>query len=80
MGGGCRKFESFVGNLGGSAPPATGKSEFPPLRGIYIKAVGSKSILAGLKNSKSEYILSEFINMNCFRTFLLLLCVLLIQI
>jgi hypothetical protein len=28
-GGGCRKFESFVGNLGGFAP--TGKSEFPPL-------------------------------------------------
>jgi hypothetical protein len=28
-GGVCRKFESFVGNLGGFAPP--GKSEFPPL-------------------------------------------------
>ena len=37
MGGGggvCRKFESFVGNLGGFAPPhpPTGKSEFPPLK------------------------------------------------
>ena len=28
-GGGCRKFEGFVGNLGGFAPP--GKSEFLPL-------------------------------------------------
>jgi hypothetical protein len=24
-GGGCRKFESFVGNLGGFAPPPTEK-------------------------------------------------------
>ena len=29
-GGGCRKFESFFGNLGGFAPPPA-KSEFPPL-------------------------------------------------
>jgi hypothetical protein len=28
-GGGCRKFESFVGNLEGFPPP-TGKSQFPP--------------------------------------------------
>jgi hypothetical protein len=27
----CRKFEGFVGNLEGFAPPPTGKSEFPPL-------------------------------------------------
>jgi hypothetical protein len=31
-GGGHRKFESFVGNLEGFAPPSTGKSEFPPLQ------------------------------------------------
>jgi hypothetical protein len=29
-GGGCRKFESFIGNLEGFSAP-TGKSEFPPL-------------------------------------------------
>ena len=34
-GGGCRKFESFVGNLEGFAPH-TGKSEFPPLREIIL--------------------------------------------
>ena len=40
MGGGsetCRKFEGFVGNLGGFAPPHTGKSEFPPL---ILSAIG----------------------------------------
>ena len=31
----CRKFESFVGNLGGFAP-SNGKSEFPPLSSMYL--------------------------------------------
>ena len=39
-GGVCRKFESFVGNLGGFTPP-TRKSEFPPL----VKCQSSATIL-----------------------------------
>ena len=42
-GGGCWKFESFVGNLGSFAPPPhppPKKSEFPPLVVLMMVVLG----------------------------------------
>jgi hypothetical protein len=49
-GGVCRKFESFVGNLGGFATP-TGKSEFPPLDRFkdqhYVRVLLTDYVITG---------------------------------
>ena len=57
MGGGggvCRKFESFVENLGGFAPPPTGKSEFPPLEDFLLST--SNVFLCDLRHTPNSAI------------------------
>ena len=61
MGGVCRKFESFVGNLGDFAPPPTGKSEFPPLAKANVPQDSEIPLFSSCEREKRVLNISQFI-------------------